>query len=39
MDPKRDIIFTPHGIKNAEGEILDIEFEPDWSEEEIEEAS
>lgn len=32
-DKKKDIVFTPHGIKNNKGEILDVEFEPDWDEE------
>ena len=25
--PKTDVVFTPHGIKDDAGEILDIEFE------------
>ncbi len=37
VDPKKEIIFTPHGVTDDEGEMLDIEFEPEWDEEKIQE--
>ena len=30
---KKKVIFTPHGIKDDKGDILDVEFTPDWNEE------
>jgi len=32
--PEQDIIFTPHGITDDDGEMLDIRFEPDEEDEE-----